>query len=84
MEIRGELMLKIDRLSKEEYVRAENLYNDIYNLNKQITEIENGSWATIITRGTEDTRYYSDRFEKELIVWMRQKIKEYQKEFDEL
>ena len=68
MEIRGELMSKIDRLSKEEYVRAENLYNDIYNLNKQITEIENGSWATIITRGTEDTRYYSDRFEKELIV----------------
>lgn len=75
MEIRGELMSKIDRLSKEEYVRAENLYNDIYNLNKQITEIENGSWATIITRGTEDTRYYSDRFEKELIVWMRQKNK---------
>lgn len=77
-------MSKIDKLSKEEYVRAENLYNDICNLNRQIIEIENGSWATIITRGTEDTRYYSDRFEKELVVWMRQKIKEYQKEFDKL
>lgn len=71
-------------LSKEEAEKAENLFNDIWNLNRQLNEIENGSWVTIITPKTEDTRYYSDRLEKELTEWMKFKVKEYQKEFDEL
>lgn len=71
-------------LSKEEAEKAENLFNDIWNLNRQLNEIENGSWVIIITPKTEDTRYYSDRFEEELTEWMKLKIKEYKKEFYKL
>lgn len=60
------------------------MFNDIWNLNRQLNEIENGSWVTIITPKTEDTRYYSDRLEKELTEWMKLKIKEYKKEFYKL
>lgn len=71
-------------LSKKEYKIVNNLFNDICNLNRQLSEIENGTWVTIITPKTEDTMYYSDRFEEELTEWMKLKIKEYKKEFYKL
>lgn len=71
-------------LSKKEYKIVNNLFNDICNLNRQLSEIENGTWVTIITPKTEDIMYYSDRFEEELTEWMKLKIKEYKKEFYKL
>lgn len=71
-------------LSKEEYKIANDLFNDIWNLNRQLNEVKNGSWITIITPKTEDTMYYSDRLEEELSEWMKLKVKEYKKEFYEL
>ena len=71
-------------MTKEIYEKAGQLFEDIELMSCQIEEVEkHHHWITIITPKNKEV-YYSDRFAKELIEWLKFKKEEYQKEFDEL
>lgn len=71
-------------MTKETYEKATELFEDIELMSCQIEEVEKQHhWITVITPNDQKV-YYSDRFQKELIEWLKSKKEEYQKEFDGL
>lgn len=71
-------------MTKETYEKAKELISDIKNIDNQIKEKEEQRhWINVITPNHKEC-YYSTRFQRELIEWMKSKKEEYQKEFDEL
>lgn len=72
-------------MTKETFEKAKQLDSDIFKLKEQLnSEDLNTVWIDIATPGTEEMNLYSNRFQHELIEWMKNKLKEYQKEFDEV
>lgn len=71
-------------MKREVYEKAKDLIDDINRLEKQVYECENQQhWITVSTPNNRDLRY-SLRFQNDLSAWLKSKIKEYQREFDEL
>lgn len=71
-------------MTKEVYNKAERLQNDIELITIQLRKNkENRYWITIATPYMKEARG-SEKFQEELVEWLEQKLKEYQKEFDEL
>lgn len=72
-------------MTKETFEKAKQLDSDIFKLKEQLnSEDLNTVWIDIATPGTKEMDLYSNRFQHELIEWMKNKLKEYQKEFDEV
>ena len=71
-------------MRREVYEKAKDLIDDISRIEKQVYESENKQhWIAISTPDNRDLRY-SLRFQLDLTEWLKSKLKEYQKEFDEL
>lgn len=71
-------------MTKETYEKARELFEDIELMSCQIEEVEKQHhWITVITPKDKEV-YYSYRFQRELIEWLKSKKEEYQKEFDGL
>lgn len=71
-------------MKQETYNKAKQLVDDISNITKQINEcIKERHWMAISTPNYKDETY-SVRFQHELIEWMKIKLEEYKKEFEEL
>ena len=80
--------MKIELLQK-----ANNLKEDIDNIEVVLSNSKSHKWikpiffkkkGLSVIGASHDKLYYSVRFQKELAEWLEQKLKEYQKEFDEL
>lgn len=71
-------------MTKEVYNKAERLQNDIKFITSQLRiNKKNRYWITIATPYMTEA-CGSKKFQEELVEWLEQKLKEYQKEFDEL
>ena len=77
-------------MKKETMKEANELNNDIENLDKVLSEHKKYHWIKVIfkkglnvTCPYEDL-YYSTRFQDELAEWLKQKKEQYQKELDAL
>lgn len=72
--------MKIEILEK-----ANNLLNDIKRMSRIIDDKEKErKWISVISSGHKEDGYFTDRFEDELVEWLKVKREEYQKEFDSL
>ena len=81
-------------MKKEIYEKAKELLRDIENLTVCIEEKERGHWIKVVPRkrgikvispvNNMDDIFYSIRFQRELLSFLKLKRDEYQKEFDEL
>lgn len=72
-------------MTKDTYIRAKRLIEDIEAMDKQIQEVERKNHC--ITTSTPDNQLegaFSYQFQKDLINWLKQTREKYQKEFDEL
>lgn len=63
--------------------KANELIKDIENINKILNDDKKQRWTKVISADHQEL-FYSVRFQKELAEWLELKLKEYQKEFDEL
>lgn len=71
-------------MTNDTYEKAKRLVEDIKGIDRQLREVEeNNSWITISTPMIP-MGVYSLQFEKDLVNWLNQIKKQYQKEFDEL
>lgn len=71
-------------MKREVYEKAKDLIDDIGRIEKQVYECENQQhWIAISTPNNRDLRY-SLRFQNDLTKWLKSKMEEYQREFDEL
>lgn len=71
-------------MTKEVYQKARQLNDDIYMLNSCLREVkEQHHWITMCTPNKKEVGI-SCKLQDELVAWVEQKQKEYQKEFDEL
>lgn len=72
-------------MTKDTYVKAKRLIEDIEAMDKQIQEVErNNHWITTSTPDNQLEGAFSYQFQKDLINWLKQTREKYQKEFDEL
>ena len=71
-------------MKREVYEKAKDLIDDIGRIDSQLYEVINKQhWITISTPDNRDLRY-SLRFQNDLTKWLKSKMEEYQREFDEL
>ena len=80
-------------MTRELLDKANDLKNDIRNIERILAESEKHHWIkAIFHKGLKVTSpyheatevFYSVRFQRELAEWLKQKLVEYQKEFEEL
>jgi hypothetical protein len=71
-------------MDKQKLKKGNELNSDIKLMSYIISEFRNQHhWVTIKTPNIKES-FFSERFEKELIEWMNEKMEEYKKEFEEL
>lgn len=74
-------------MDKQKLNKCNDLNNDIELMSKIIFEFRKyhyyHHWIVIRTPEIKEA-FFSERFEKELIEWMDEKMEEYKKEFEEL
>ncbi len=70
-------------MTKEVLEKANELVNDIDNINIVLKEREKKHWVKVICPADKEP-FYSIRFQEELSKWLAQKKEEYQKELEEL
>lgn len=70
-------------MTKEVLEKANELVNDIDNINIVLKEREKKYWVKVICPADKEP-FYSIRFQEELSKWLAQKKEEYQKELEEL
>jgi hypothetical protein len=71
-------------MTKETYNKAAQLNRDINEIEYHLWKAkEDKKWITISTPYRQNN-CLSSNFQKELVGWLEQKLKEYQREFDEL
>lgn len=66
------------------FEKAFSLRSDVTQINTVIGTVEKEHAHPTIITSQYTGAYFSDRFERELIEWMKSKAEEYQKEFDDL
>lgn len=72
-------------MTKDTYIRAKRLIEDIEAMDKQIQEVERKNhWIITSTPDNQLEGAFSYQFQKDLINWLKQTKEKYQKEFDEL
>ena len=72
-------------MTKDTYIKAKRLIEDIEAIDKQIQEVERKNhWITTSTPDNQLEGAFSYQFQKDLINWLKQTREKYQKEFDEL
>lgn len=72
-------------MTKDTYIKAKRLIEDIEAMDKQIQEVERKNhWITTSTPDNQLDGAFSYQFQKDLINWLKQTREKYQKEFDEL
>ena len=72
-------------MTKDTYIKAKRLIEDIETMDKQIQEVERKNhWITTSTPDNQLEEAFSYQFQKDLINWLKQTREKYQKEFDEL
>lgn len=72
-------------MTKDTYIKAKRLIEDIEAMDKQIQEVERKNhWITTSTPDNQLEGAFSYQFQKDLINWLKQTREKYQKEFDEL
>ncbi len=70
-------------MTKEVLEKANELVNDIDNIDIVLKEREKRHWVRVICPADKEP-FYSIRFQEELSKWLAQKKEEYQKELEEL
>lgn len=72
-------------MTKDTYIKAKRLIEDIEAIDRQIQEVErNNHWITTSTPDNKNEGAFSYQFQKDLINWLKQIKEQYQREFDEL
>lgn len=72
-------------MTKDTYIKAKRLIEDIEAIDKQIQEVERKNhWITTSTPDNQVDGAFSYQFQKDLMNWLKQIKEKYQKEFDEL
>lgn len=71
-------------MNTEIFEKALSLKSDVTQIDTIIGTIEKEHAHPTIITSQYTGAYFSERFEQELIEWMKSKAEEYQKEFDDL
>ena len=70
-------------MKKDVLKKANEINEDIENIDKVLGDSENKRWITVIGARNTDMRY-SVRFQNELAEWLKQKREQYQSELDNM
>ena len=68
----------------ETYLKAKRLYKDMDRLRALIRDTENGKGGIRVTTYLYKDLCLSNEFQKSLVEFIKKKLQEYEKEFDEL